>query len=114
MTRVGTIRRMESELKITRVYRLPLQEVSGLALRSTNKHATLYAIGDDCSTIVTANVKSNGKIIDFKRRRVGVSVDVAFRSQWEAIAADGAGRLFVLQETPGRVLVLSRAFELIH
>lgn len=106
---------MSAAIGISHKSKLPLREISGLAVRTMKGRAQLCAIGDDSSTIVTGYLSKSGKVATFRHHRVGAFLDKVLRSEWEAIAADGDGNLFVLQEKPGCVLVLNAALDrLLH
>jgi len=100
---------MGDELTIAKSFTLPLAEVSSITLRVVAGATQLCAIGDDSSVIVTGVVAEDGTVGNFERIEIENLLDSDSSSQWEAIAADGTGNVFVLQETPARVLVLDAA-----
>jgi len=88
---------------------IPLSEVSGLALRKYEGQQELIAIGDSELTIAIAFVPSSVKPseLSFTRHDVGDLFPSSPASQWEAVAADSSGRVFLLEENPGAVYVVS-------
>jgi uncharacterized protein YjiK len=106
-------------LTIREATELPLEEISGLCLRARSDRRELLAIGDESFVIVAVDLDAAGRAGEARRHdlRALVSAETSKRggSQWEAIAADGEGRVFVLQENPGMVFVLNAALEsLLH
>lgn len=98
---------------------IPGAELSGLALRNVGTKHELLAITDGSYLLQVGQLEGTklGKV-DF------ASVDLApaladytgsAGSQWEAVASDASGRVFVLEENPGRLFVFdSRGAALEH
>jgi hypothetical protein len=94
-------------------YELDLGEISALCLRGgSNGRGELLAVGDEDFAIHVAAVDRDSL---GERRRESVRkalpdkvAEAKGGSQWEAVAADGAGRVFVLRESPATVFVFSR------
>lgn len=106
---------MSRLLSIQEAFDVPLSEVSGLALqRAPGGAARLLAIGDESFELVSAELEGGSPRGAFARHDLsGLLRGPAKKggSQWEAVAADGEGRVFVLEETPGHVLVLDPALD---
>ncbi len=99
-----------AKLAIVKSFTLPLAEVSSLALRTIDGKPQICAIADDSSFIVTAKVSAAGDLGDFERFDMAGIVGADAKNEWEGVAADGEGTLFLLQET-GRVLVVAPALD---
>lgn len=91
------------DAKVLKSYQIPLSEISGLAATSN----ALFAIGDRAFEVVRMPIEKAGlgkpQVFDVKN----LIKDRASASQWEGIAVDGSGRVFVLEENPGRIFVFS-------
>jgi hypothetical protein len=84
---------------------LQLTEVSALALRS---HASeLVAVGDDEFTVLTVKLDASGQPREQERHDVHALVADAGDdgSEFEGVACDGTGCVFLLREGPATVLV---------
>lgn len=105
-------------------WNLPIDEVSGLGRRRdpTSGRPELLAVGDRESTVVTITADESGRLpADGRHRTVAVRHHVRGvpdgltgergQSDWEGVAGDADGRVFILQESHSRVLVLSPTFE---
>jgi hypothetical protein len=98
-------------LHVCRVVDVPLQEVSGICLsRGRNRRPLLIAVGDRLAKVAwfVEPGRDGGEI---SWHTAGIKRLVGSRlpkknPQIEAICADGAGRIVVLQETPPRVEVI--------
>lgn len=97
--------------KLKQRFRLHLAEISALCLRGK---AELIAVGDEDFMIATAALRDDGLRYEHSKWvrhilpeevRSGES-----GSEWEAIAADGKGRVFIVKESSLTVIVLSRSF----
>lgn len=89
--------------------RIPLNEVSGLTVRTTSRGRELIAISDSDYRIAVGPIDERNRVafrtIDVGGlMRAGGYVNAA-GPQWEAVATDGTGRIFVLEENPGRLFV---------
>lgn len=82
---------------------IPLREASGVALRTVDDTRSLVAIGDRTPTLAIAPLEHDGTIGDW------TTIDLANRfdwpereggSQFEAVAADGAGLVALMREDP--------------
>jgi hypothetical protein len=98
---------MPTKLKVVRSFTIPLAEVSGICLRRRPGGVELVAVGDDAHALVTAPVGGADILGPAERRDVRALFPGARRgSQWEAVAADASGHLFLLEEA-GQLHVLS-------
>jgi uncharacterized protein YjiK len=112
---------MTAELDVVHVWDLELREVSGICERPTGHGRThqLLAIGDQSHHILVGELGMDGSG-RFERRDlapllVGAGLRTPESSQWEGIDTDATGRVFVLREVPGTVLVFDQALEtLLH
>lgn len=90
---------------------IPVHEVSGLAWERGVQGSALLAVSDASSSLFQWDIKG-GKLgvlrenpLSDARARAGFKS----RTQWEAVASDASGRLFALEESPGRILVFDAA-----
>ena len=88
---------------------LPLREVSGIS-QAYGKHereVQLLAIGDESPIVIAVNIGpgADGTPLPYDLTMV-LSVSPAQPGNWEAVAADGDGRFFILQEDPSTVIIL--------
>jgi hypothetical protein len=96
-------------------FTIPLDDVSGLALRpgATGDDLELLAISDKSFSLAVAPIASPLKRMDFELLNLtGSGLDFFrehSRSNWEAVASDSTGNIFLLEEDPGAVYVLNRA-----
>jgi len=97
-------------LEVADSWRLDADELSGLGFRRHGPAAEpeLLAVGDSGFRVLTCGLSEHGprgrspKLDDeVERFTTGQS------SQWEGATADGSGRVFILQEHPGHVFVVS-------
>lgn len=100
------------ECELKKRFRLDLEEVSALCARPhADGGAELLAVGDEDFAVVAATLVGDG-LEDARRTELGDSLDDDVRhrnsgSEWEAVAADGEGRVFVVSESSAEVVVLS-------
>lgn len=83
--------------------RIDLDQVSALALRADG----LVAVGDEDFAVVTAPLDAGGIGAGTGHPVEALVEDAGPKSDWEAVATDGAGRVFVIQEGTATVTVLS-------
>ena len=103
----------KGRLRVHRVVDVPLREVSGICLRRGRGRMALVAIGDRVAMVAWAALQHGHRgSIDWR------TIDVARLSgsrlpvddpQIEAVCADGAGRLLLLQEAPPRAELVDLA-----
>ncbi len=92
---------------------LPIREVSGLALRTSGAGVDLLAIGDRDFELAIGRIHAAGvarfDLVDLRSALAAAGSVVDATSQFEGVAADGAGRVFILEESPGHVYVFDAA-----
>jgi len=98
----------KSRLRVRRVVHVPLREVSGICLRrSGNGRMSLIAVGDRAAKIAWFSLSHNDRgRIDWHTSSIAKLAGSELPKhdpQIEAVCADGAGRILLLQETPSRV-----------
>lgn len=108
-----------NQLGIRQVFDVPLLEISGLGQRprSPQQGMQVLAVGDEDFTVVSASVESNTSLSDFHTHRLHdlLGGSDEYGSQWEAADGDSTGRVFILQESPGKVFILSAELDrLLH
>ncbi len=97
---------------------IPLDELSGLAVRRHGSQSDILAISDADASIAVGRVVRGPEAIDgieweLKDTRAALAAAGASPSgaggapQWEAINVDGEGRIVVLEENPGHVVVFN-------
>ena len=98
------------ELGVRAVLDAPLLEISGLGQRphSPEGGMQILAVGDEDFTVVSAAVRG-ADLSEFRRHALKelLETDGADSSEWEAADGDRSGRVFILQESPGVVYILS-------
>lgn len=95
----------QTKLEVTRRASLPIAEASGLGRRVVAGKPQYLAIADATPALVTFDVTGDGaasKIVRHDLRGLFGGGD----SQWEAVAGDGRGSVFLLAEADARVFVL--------
>ena len=99
------------QLAIRQAFDVPLLEISGLGQRpgSPGQGMQVLAVGDEDFTVVSASVESSTSLSDFRTHRLHdlLGGGEEYGSQWEAADGDSTGRVFILQESPGKVFILS-------
>ena len=103
----GESLRSRSSAKLT----IPVAELSALALRlDASGEQELLAAADSSASVYRASLQGGvfGAFtkIDLSAARAAAGVRGA--TQWEAMASDGQGRIFLLEENPGRIFVFDR------
>jgi uncharacterized protein YjiK len=100
------------ECELKERFHLDLEEVSALCARPhPDGGAELLAVGDEDFAVVAATLVDDG-LEDARRTELGDALNDDARdrdsgSEWEAVAADGEGRVFVVSESSAEVVVLS-------
>jgi hypothetical protein len=110
---------MTAELEVVRVWDLDLREVSGICERPAGhgRPRQLLAVGDQSHHILVGDLPVANPA-PFERRDLtplvaGAGLRTPESSQWEGIDTDATGRVFVLREVPGTVLVFDQALEIL-
>jgi hypothetical protein len=101
----------KKRLRVRRQVHVPLHEVSGICVgRGRKGGMTLIAVGDRAAKIAWFPLPGRDDgTIDWQTRDIANlsgSMLPQDDPQIEAVCADGAGRIFLLQETPPRVEVI--------
>jgi SdiA-regulated len=112
---------MGAELDVVQMWDLDLREVSGICERPAGhrRPRQLLAVGDQSHHILVGELGVGGPG-RFERRDLqplvaGAGLRTPESSQWEGIDTDATGRVFVLREVPGTVLVFDQTLEtLLH
>jgi hypothetical protein len=112
---------MAHELDVVATWDLDLREVSGICERpeGAGRDRQLLAVGDQTHHILVGDLPVGGPG-GFERRDLGpllagAGLRTPGESQWEGIDTDASGRVFVLREVPGTVLVFDEDLErLLH
>ena len=101
---------MES-LGYSRSWRIPAHELSGLGLRRRRDGGEeMLAVSNNSFRVLSSDTGPGATISRSRSLDDAVAAHTKGNaSEWEGIAADGAGRIFVLQEEPGHVFVFDSA-----
>lgn len=99
-----------TKTKVVESRPLPIVEVSGLGQRRVDGATTYLAIGDSSPTIVTFAIGEDGDVSDVQAHDL-TRLFGRNAPQWEAVAGDGAGRVFVLAESTSTIAVLDPRLE---
>jgi uncharacterized protein YjiK len=106
-----------AELEVVDRWDLDLREVSGICERPEGggRPRQLLAVGDQSHHILVGDLPAGGSGSFQRRDLAPLLADAGLRtprsSQWEGIDTDASGRVFVLREVPGTVLVFDEALE---
>jgi hypothetical protein len=97
-----------AEVRVSSQRRLRLEQVSALSVRSDGRGADeLVAVGDEEFAVVTAPLRADGLGVDEPHELADVVDDTGEKSDWEAVATDGTGSVFLIEEEGARVVVLA-------
>ncbi|MBX3211901.1 MAG: SdiA-regulated domain-containing protein [Labilithrix sp.] len=101
----------EDELRASRIETvaatpLPIVEVSGLGQRRVSGVTEYLAVGDASTTLVSFSVEPGDHVADVRTHDLSRLFGKR-ASQWEAVAGDGAGRVFVLAESTDTLSVIA-------
>jgi hypothetical protein len=101
----------ENVLLVENSYKLPVLEMSGMCLRREE----VVIVNDNDNLVhffkVSNLEKPASRLIDLKKLK-GAPLDL--KGQWEGISCAEDGRLFLLQESPARVLVITKDLKSVH
>lgn len=116
-----------SKLEVVQSHHLPIKELSGLAFaKSTSGTDEFVAIGDRNATLISLKLDPKGQATtestDLSPLIVGSSsicreglvgpckkINRRFSSDWEAVAIDAQGHLFLVQEFSSSVVVIDQS-----
>lgn len=94
-------------LGIVEQYKLPMKEISGLALEhSRHDGISLYAVGDATFNIGRFTHERTAVAIAIRDVANTIRAKPGAASQWEAVAVDGAANVCVLAEKSSRVVCI--------
>jgi len=98
------------KLDVADRWRLDADELSGLGLRRHGPapEPELLVVGDSGFRVLTSGLTEDDP--QGRSPKLDDQVDsftTGRSSQWEGVTADGSGRVFILQEHPGHVFVVS-------
>ena len=96
---------METPLEIVSRSKLPIEEVSGLGRRLLRGKVTYLAVPDAESSLVTFEVDDGGNAWRLSTHDLS-SLYGDGPSEWEAVAGDAAGSVFVLAEADDTISAL--------
>lgn len=103
--------REPQELKIVEEYNIPTVELSGMAWRKnpeTSKRELVLVSDREYSLYV---VDWENRTARFQFRKIDLShtktKEDQEQSEWESVFSDESGRVYIVKEEPGRILVLS-------
>lgn len=95
--------------------KIPIREVSGLALRHAGPNLEILAIGDHDFELATGVIENGAvkefKVVDLAKVMLAEGLELRKASQWEGIASDASGRIFALEENPGHVFIFDAPFQ---
>lgn len=92
---------------------LPLNEISGLGTRTVGGKPQYLAIGDSSTTVVTFGIGDDGLPTNVKKNDLKSQFGNG-DSQWEAIAGDSSGKVFIMSEGEATISVLDADLKLKH
>jgi uncharacterized protein YjiK len=89
--------------------KLPLKEVSGLGVRKIDGKQNYLAIGDSTPMLITFDLDESGKVKSPKKNSLS-GLFGSGPSQFEAVAGDGSGKVFILNEGESKISVITKDF----
>jgi hypothetical protein len=98
-------------------WQIPLREASALCLRHGNALGTaqLLAVDDEAYEVAVTEIAEGLRPAAEPKNVQGTVPDAAARSsEFEGIASDGSGQVFVLQEGASRILVFDEALSAVN
>ena len=96
----------EAKLGVASQAALPIAEVSGLGRRTVSGEASYLAVADAEPTLITFDVDARGKPSKVAMHDLS-SLFGGGASQWEAVAGDSSGSVFILTEATDTISVLA-------
>lgn len=103
----------ETKVAVENSASLGLNEVSGLGVRTVSGKPQYLAIGDSSTTLLTFNIGSDGLPASVKKNDLK-SIFGGGESQWEAVAGDSSGKVFLENEAEGTISILDADLKLKH
>jgi uncharacterized protein YjiK len=101
-----------ADVTVRSSFKIPMLELSSLtALPSDDGTVDLLTLGDDDTRLATLHLSRGLRTLRFTAVDVAPVMRSDEREQYEGLARDGAGRVFVAQEWPARIHVLSSALD---
>lgn len=105
---------LQKKLNVKQTQSIALEETSGIGWRinSATKTKQIIVVGDRKFEILVSNWSPDLSKLKFERFDVGKLLlpfvqKTDGQSSWEAVASDGSGCVFVLQEEPGSIFVFN-------
>lgn len=95
----------EGKLSVTSQAKLPADEISGLGRRTASGKTQYLAIPDAETALLTFDVDAAGRPSQIAKHDLS-GLFASGPSQWEAVAGDGSGAVFVLAEASDTIHVL--------
>lgn len=97
-TRVGSVESLP----------LPIAEVSGLGQRRVGSKTQYLAIGDASTSLITfSTAASGGQVTDIEQHDLS-SLFHTRESQWESVAGDASGNVYLLAEAKSTITVVDK------
>jgi uncharacterized protein YjiK len=94
--------------------RLPIKEVSGLGKGKSGNSTRYFAIGDASHKLLSFSIPDSGRMSELTEHDLG-SLFPTGPSQWEGVAGDGSGKVFILSEAASTITVLdARLQRIVH
>lgn len=93
---------------------LPLNEISGLGVRTVAGKPQYLAVGDSSKVLLTFGLDESGRPTEVKKNDLKPMFPGGGDSQWEAVAGDGAGNVFIMSEGEAAISVLGPDLTLRH
>lgn len=112
-TAAATADLSETKVSVEKSASLGLNEVSGLGVRTVSGKPQYMAIGDSSTTLLTFNIGSDGKPTSIKKNDLSAIFGKG-ESQWEAVAGDSSGKVFLENESEATVSILDADLKLKH
>jgi len=108
-TSEGAVR--DGDLKVQERASLPVDEVSGLGRRLVGGAPQYLAVSDVKPRLLTFDLTAGGKVKRVESHDLAEVVGSRDAPQWEAVAGDARGAVFLLAEASDEILVLAPDLE---
>lgn len=106
----------DTQLKLMEEYTIDASELSGLAWRKdpeTGKR-DLIAVGDRNHALYLIDWENRKYRSNIEVKKIGLDFlkpeDLEEQSEWESVFSDSTGRVFIISESPAKILVISNDF----